>query len=114
MTSQPVGGFDLVLGKLYNEFWFNAAPPNHWSDSTCSKCSKHVTVHRLEKLVFAFGKMMIKYCIVHTCPSCLHEVLITPPTSKTKPKAATKANLVKLFAKLPKAVQQEILMKGME
>ena len=114
MTSTPIGGFDLVLGKLYNDFWFNAAPPNHWSNEQCSKCSTKVTVHRLEKLVFAFGKMMTKYCIVHTCPQCLHEVLVTQPTTIGKPKPATKANLVKLFSKLPKQVQQQILMEGVK
>ena len=114
MSSKPVGGFDLILGGLYNDFWFNAAPPNHWSSVECTKCSTRVTVHRLEKLVFAFGKMMMKYCIVHTCPSCLHESLVTPPTSMSKPKPATKANLVKLFSKLPKAVQQQILMEGVK
>lgn len=108
-SSKPVGGFDLILGGLYEDFWFNAATPEHNSAICCSKCRGAVTIHRLEKLVFAFGKMTIKTCEVHTCPVCLHESLAVPPTS-SKPKPATKANLVKLFAKLPKTIQQQILL----
>src|SRR3990167_9362197 len=110
--SKPVGGFDLVLGNLYNDFWFNAAHPEHNASIPCTKCATRVTVHRLEKLVFAFGKVTIKHCIVHTCPACLHELLAVPPKATSKPKPATKANLTKLFSKLPKAVQQQILMEG--
>src|SRR5688572_19317926 len=111
MSSKPVsGGFDLVLGKLYNDFWFNAATPAHNSFEHCKKCSGNITVHKLEKLVLAFGKMTTKNCIVHTCPTCLHEELIAMSTPLKKP--ATKANLVKLFAKLPKSIQIAILQGG--
>lgn len=109
-TFHSKSGFDLVLGKLYNDFWFAARPIIHNSIHGCVKCHALVSVHDLEKLVFAFGKMTIKTCTVHTCPNCLHEVLAVPPTT-SKPKPATKANLIKLFAKLPKTVQQQLLME---
>ena len=108
MASTPVGGFALELGKLYNDFWFNAAEPNHTSFFTCSKCSARVVVHKLEKLVFAFGKMTIKHCTVHTCPACLHEEVIA--MAEAPKKKATKQNLAKLFAKLPLSVQKQLLM----
>ena len=105
MPSKPVGGFDLVLGHLYNDFWFNRAEPQH-NVSACSKCDSRVTFHRLEKLVFAFGKMTVKTCDVVTCPSCLHEVVSYHQVTK---KPATKRNLAALFAKLPKTIQVQIL-----
>jgi hypothetical protein len=107
-ASKPVGGFDLILGRLYNDFWFNRATPEHNSVVCCEKCNAAVTIHRLEKLVFAFGKMTIKTCDVHTCPICLNEVLMQHTESPQKP--ATKRNLVSLFSKLPKSVQQSLLM----
>lgn len=106
MPSKPVGGFDLVLGKLYNDFWFNRAEPDH-KGPTCTKCFTVTTLHHLEKLVFAFGKMTIKTCDVVTCPACLHEAIIHHTATPKKP--ATKRNLAKLFAKLPKTIQQQIL-----
>ena len=108
MSSKPVGGFDLELGALYNDFWFNRAEPLH-NHTACSKptCNGLATLHRLEKLVFAFGKMTIKTCDVITCPVCLHEEVIAHPTTPKCP--ATKQNLVKLFAKLPKSIQQQLL-----
>lgn len=109
MPSKAVGGFDLILGHLYNDYWFNRHPPEH-NAAACTKCAGLATHHRLEKLVFAFGKMTIKTCDVLTCPVCLHEALIKAADSPKKP--ATKRNLVKLFAKLPKSIQQQLLMKG--
>lgn len=106
MSSKSVGGFDLILGHLYNDFWFNRAEPQH-NTGACSKCLSPVTLHRLEKLVFAFGKMTIKTCEVFTCPTCLHEALIEHKARPKKP--ATKRNLAALFAKLPKTIQVEIL-----
>lgn len=109
MASKPIpGGFTLELGKLYNDFWFNAATPQHNSFERCLRCNASVTVHKLEKLVFAFGKMTIKYCTVHTCPSCLNEVVIA--MAEPAKKKATKQNLVKLFSKLPLSVQKQLLM----
>ena len=109
MPSKSVGGFDLVLGKLYNDYWFNAAPPRHNSSALCEKCTAPVTIHELEKYIFAFGKITTKYCTVVTCSSCLHEVQLESPK---RPKAyqATKTNLVKLFSKLSKSVQQQLLL----
>ena len=106
MPSKSVGGFDLVLGRLYNNFWFNRAEPQHNAE-VCSKCDGLVTLHKLEKLIFAFGKMTIKTCDVVTCPICLHEQLIKTAEAPKKP--ATKRNLAALFAKLPKTIQQQIL-----
>lgn len=105
MSSKPVGGFDLILGHLYNDFWFNRAPVDH-NGPKCDKCHDTTTLHRLEKLVFAFGRMIIKTCDVITCPSCLHEVVSYHQSTK---KPATKRNLAALFAKLPKTIQQQIL-----
>ena len=105
MPSKPIGGFDLILGHLYNDFWFNRAPIQHGVNA-CSKCNSLITLHRLEKLVFAFGKITIKTCDVVTCPECLHEVVTYHQNTK---KAATKRNLATLFAKLPKIVQVQIL-----
>ena len=110
MPSKSVGGFDLILGDLYNDYWFNAGAIQH-SAVACTKCRGAASIHSLEKLVFAFGKMTVKHCEVHTCPDCLHEHIAVPPEKAfLRYKPATKANLVKLFAKLPKAVQQELLM----
>lgn len=106
MPSKPVGGFDLILGKLYNDFWFNRAPVDHHGPK-CTKCLTPVQLHKLEKLVFAFGKMTIKTCEVVTCPACLHEAIIHTGDKPKKP--ATKQNLAKLFAKLPKSIQVQIL-----
>ena len=108
MSSKPVGGFDLKLGALYNDFWFNRAEPLH-NYSTCTKytCGGLTTLHRLEKLVFAFGKMTIKTCDLFTCPVCLHEEVVSHTASPKR--AASKKNLVRLFAKLPKSIQQQIL-----
>ena len=106
MPSKSVGGFDLILGRLYNDFWFNRAEPQY-NTGACSKCNSLITLHRLEKLVFAFDKMTIKTCDVVTCPTCLNEVLIEHKESPKKP--ATKRNLAALFAKLPKTIQQQIL-----
>ena len=106
MSSKSVGGFDLVLGRLYNDFWFNRAELQH-NAAPCTKCGDFVTLHRLEKLVFAFGKMTIKTCDVVTCPSCLHEELLYHKETPKKP--ATKRNLAALFAKLPKTIQVQIL-----
>ena len=105
-TSKPVGGFDLILGQRYNDFWFNRAEPQHYA-LPCVKCRGRATWHRLEKLVFAFGKMTVKNCDIATCPDCLHEWLLSHTEAPKKP--ATKRNLAKLFAKLPKAIQQQIL-----
>lgn len=106
MPSKPVGGFDLILGKLYNDFWFNRAEPLH-NSGKCAKCKSSATLHRLEKLIFAFGKVTIKTCDVITCGVCLHEEIIHHAFTPKKP--ATKQNLAKLFAKLPKSIQQQIL-----
>lgn len=106
MPSKPVGGFDLILGRLYNNFWFNRAPIDH-AGPVCSKCNSQTTLHKLEKLVLAFGKMTIKSCDVVTCPQCLHEALVDIAEKPKKP--ATKQNLTALFAKLPKSVQVQIL-----
>lgn len=108
MPTKPSGGFDLILGHLYNDYWFNAASPRHNSLEECSKCHASVTIHNLEKIVLAFGKMTIKTCTVYTCPRCLHEELIEHREAPKKP--ATKRNLTKLFAKLPKSIQQNILL----
>lgn len=108
MPSKNVGGFDLVLGDLYNDYWFNAAPPQHYAES-CIKCNGLVTKHSLEKYIFAFGKITTKYCTVFTCPDCLHEVALDSP-KKPKAQQATKTNLVKLFSKLSKSVQQQLLL----
>ena len=105
MPSKPVGGFDLVLGHLYNEFWFNRAEPQH-AGPKCQKCLSTTTLHSLEKLIFAFGKMTIKTCDVVACPTCLHEVITSHQATK---KPATKRNLTALFAKLPKTIQAQIL-----
>lgn len=105
-ASKPVGGFDLILGQLYNDFWFNRAEPQH-NSGPCTKCDGLVTTHRLEKLVLAFGKMTIKTCDAFTCPVCLHEQVVFHNAAPKKP--ATKKNLIKLFAKLPKSIQQQIL-----
>lgn len=109
MPSKPVsGGFQLVLGHLYNDFWFNRAEPQHTYDRPCTKClTRAITIHRLEKLVFAFGKMTVKNCDVWTCRACLNEEVNYHAEAPKKP--ATKRNLSKLFAKLPKSVQQQIL-----
>lgn len=109
MPSKSVGGFDLVLGGLYNDYWFNAAELQHNSHYYCEKCQSATTVHQLEKYVFAFGKITIKYCTVLTCPDCLHERVINSP-KKDATKPATKTNLVKLFSKLSKSVQQQLLL----
>ena len=109
MPSKSVGGFDLVLGHLYNDFWFNRASPQHNAEM-CTKCDGLVTHHRLEKVILAFGKLIIKECDVLTCPVCLHEeVIMLTPKPKKK---ATKKNLVSLFSKLPKSVQQSLLLGG--
>ena len=111
MPSKPAGGFDLVLGHLYNDFWFNAAEPNHKSGLTCYKCETgELTLHKLEKVVLAFGKLTIKTCVVHTCPRCLHEVVVNLPDAPRQ--KATKQNLVRLFAKLPKNIQIALLGGG--
>lgn len=108
-ASKSVGGFDLILGNLYNDYWFNASSPQH-NATHCKKCSlRTITIHRLEKIILAFGKLIVKTCEVWTCTACLNEVLvIAPETQKKVP--ATKANFVKLFSKLPKSIQQDLLM----
>jgi len=103
------GGFDLVLGKLYNDFWFNASEPQHRAAS-CSKCGERATIHSLEKIVLAFGNMTVKSCVVHTCPCCLNEEIVK--FHEPAPKKVTKKNLVSLFAKLPKSIQQQLLTGG--
>lgn len=108
MPSKPVGGFELVLGQLYNDFWFNEQSPNH-NGPPCTKCAATTTVHKLEKVMLAFGKLIVRNCTVHTCPNCLHELL---HDYHERPKKATKQNLVTIFSKLPKSVQATILMKG--
>ena len=107
MTNKPSGGFDLVLGKLYNDGWSNAIEPKHHL-GICHKCSNiHVVNHQLEKYVFAFGKVTINTCTVRTCEICFHEEILAhkePP-----PQKSTKQNLTKLFAKLPKSLQEKLL-----
>lgn len=106
MSSKPVGGFNLVLGRLYEDRWFNRALINHHGP-ICSKCSSITTLHRLEKLMYAFGKMTIKTCDVITCSQCLEEAIINIAEKPKKP--GTKRNLAAVFAKLPKTIQQQIL-----
>ena len=108
MPSKPAGGFDLVLGHLYNDFWFNAAEPNH-NAVCCSKCTGRATLHKLEKVVLAFGKVTIKTCIVYTCPVCLHEEIVE---HREKTQKATKQNFVRIFSKLPKPIQIALLGGG--
>lgn len=108
MASKSVGGFDLLLGKYYNDFWFNAKMPNHEGPS-CMKCHSPLTVHELEKFIFAFGKITVKACVIHTCPECLHEVLAIDPYSTNKKVPSTRKNLVAIFAKLPLHMQKSIL-----
>ena len=112
MTSQPVGGFDLVLGNLYNDGWFNLKPPEH-DQWPCIKCAHSVTIHNLHKYIFAFGQVIEKFTRVATCPTCLHECKLDSQKQEKKQKA-TKQNLGKIFAKLPKSVQQQILMEGIK
>lgn len=110
--SKPVGGFDLVLGKLYNDGWYNFKPPFHNSEN-CPKCSSPVTLHHLHKFVFAFGNVIEKFTRCTVCPSCLHERQLDTPKQEKRQKA-TKQNLAKIFSKLPKSVQQQILTEGMK
>lgn len=107
MSSKGVGGFNLVLGALYEDRWYNRAMIEHNSAKCCPKCNAALTIHRLEKFVFAFGKVIEKACDAYTCPICLNESVVfydLAPKKKT-----SKRNLNKLFAKLPLAVQQQIL-----
>lgn len=106
--SKPVGGFDLILGAAYNDGWFNELPPLLTAHANCAKCRAPVTVHKLQKVILAFGNLITKYQTIWTCPRCLHEELIhhfEPPPLK-----ATKKNFVKIFSKLPKETQ--ILLLG--
>lgn len=109
MSSKPIGGFDLVLGKLYNEGWFNFKSPDH-NGGWCDNCKCYNTLHHLHKFVFAFGNIIEKFTQVITCPSCLHEQQVDSHL-KQKKQRATKVNLARIFSKLPKQVQQQLLMQ---
>ena len=106
MTSKNVGGFQLVLGLLYNEGYYNSRPPHHNSWRKCEKCDSPVTIHDLEKMIFAFGKVILKRKIVLTCPDCLNEVdlYIVLPSKPKKEKTA-----LQRFQSLPKSEQLRLL-----
>ena len=108
--SKSVGGFDLLLGKLYDDGWFNHEPPRH-DVLTCRKCGDAVTIHKLHKFVVAFGHITEKFTEVVTCPACLNEYE-HPSYYQDKKRKATKRNLAAIFAKLPKSVQAALLTSG--
>ena len=111
MPSKTINGFDLILGPHYNDGWYNQHEPLD-NGPKCLKCSKRpTTIHQLQKQIFAFGNVITKLCVIYTCSICLHEVLAVAPYTKDKVKA-TKQNLTKLFAKLPKSIQTAILSGG--
>lgn len=100
-------GFDLVLGKHYNDGWFNEHSPIH-NAAVCTRCHQRTaTIHQLQKLVLAFGNITTKHCTIWTCSSCLHEEVVS--ISEKPKQKATKRNLSAIFAKLPKSVQSALL-----
>lgn len=108
-TSKPVDGFDLILGELYNDGWFNRCPPR--DDDPCAKCHGTTTIHSLHKFIFAFGQVIEKFTSVVTCPHCLHECELDS-YKKEKRKKATKKNLVTIFSKLSRDMQAALLISG--
>ena len=110
MSSKPVGGFDLVLGQLYNDGWFNYEPPLH-NVLTCAKCNGGTTIHKLHKFILAFGNITEKFTEVETCPHCLHEHQL-PSDRKERKQKATKQNFVRIFSKLPKPIQVALLTQA--
>jgi len=108
MPSKPVGGFSLVLGPLYNDSWFNATLPTDSNTELCFKCDSPITIHHLEKFIFAFGLTIRKTCTVHTCSSCLNEEVITKTETKVKNKLKT-YNLLYKFKSLSPELQKKIM-----
>ena len=85
MTSKSVGGWDSVLGLLYNDGWVNEASPEHSSPTICQVCNSSATIHKLKKTIPMFGHTVTKHCTVTTCPDCLNEqVMVAKSTVKVR------------------------------
>lgn len=106
MASKSVGGFDLILGHLYNDGWFDESLPEDHIAS-CSKCYGQITRYHLQKVILAFGHLITKHKVVWTCSECLHEELVE--FHEKPPKKITKRNFERIFAKLPKSTQEQLL-----
>lgn len=108
MSSANVNGFNLTLGLLYEDRWFNAEEPYEDPKLPCERCFSNLTIHKLHKTIFAFGMTIIKRCTVSSCPSCLDEQIIAHYKPKTQKRTPSSNNLAK-FKSLPPDIQQRII-----
>jgi hypothetical protein len=70
-VSKPVGGFDLVLGPLFNEGWWRES--ESYELGQCNKCGSPLMYFPLYREVQAFGKIKTETQTVTACKTCLNE-----------------------------------------
>ena len=103
-------GFDLLIGKHYQDHWFRDAEPLKVL-SACPKCpATHRELWSLKKFIFAFGKIITKRKRFYVCLICLHEeeIFTAYERPKRQPKSEKK-QLLQAFKSLTPAQQQKLL-----
>ena len=103
-------GFDLLIGKYYQDTYFRADEPLTLQ-SPCPKCeSAHRELFHLKKLIFAFGRIIIKHKQFYVCLNCLHEEELEAfPKTSSEGSKSPKSRLLTAFKSLTPEQQKQLL-----
>ena len=107
-------GFDLAIGPSYKIGWSRAEQPTLEPEHECTNCKRKGNCYRwrLNREVFAFGKVITQHMEVLECQYCLNEFVIGSLDFKPKGEKTRKINLRKWTpeqrAKLMELLEREI------
>jgi hypothetical protein len=107
-------GFNLVIGRLYNEGWENAeGMATHVPNAVCKQCGDSAIYYfPLQKEVLHFGKAKIVHKQADACVTCLNEELMEKVKDKLPAQRRPETQAMREFKALSKEKQEELLGKA--